>query len=124
VVRENRVKITSQTLTGVSDADYDTGTDYVNGEIEKVVVTGAGIEYDLDITPTINSGLTTGFQILNVQATGNAAYYPRMNVQEVDGTAAAAGDNLWGKPVVASTLDYNASVLATGSSITVKVYYR
>ena len=124
MVRENRIKIHRQTLTGVGGLDYKTSSDTIDGEIEKVTVIGAGVIHELDITPTAYSGLSSaGFQFLNIAATGNGTYYPRVTLESNDGTDAAAGDNKWGKYVVRSKVDYNASVLATGSTVTVRVYY-
>lgn len=122
MVRDERIKILRQVLTGVSDTDAETNPNAVNGKIEQISILGTGVEYDLNIATSTFSGL--GIQsILDVQATGNAVYYPRAEVQKNEGTGAAAGDNKWQHYVVADQLEFNAGVLATGSSITVRVYY-
>lgn len=122
MVRGERVKIIRQDLTGVSNTDYKTSEIGLNGTIEQILIDGIDIEYDLNIKSTNLSGLSVQ-NILDVQATGNNVYYPRVAVMNVSGTAASAGDNLWGKIVVDDKLDFDATVLATGSKITVRVYY-
>ncbi|MBW1975931.1 MAG: hypothetical protein JRI45_10225 [Deltaproteobacteria bacterium] len=122
MVREERIKILRQVLTGASDTDAKTNPNAINGKIEQISVLGTGVEYDLNITPSSFSGLSAQ-SILDVQATGDNVFYPRATVEKNDGTDAAAGDNKWGHYVVADQLDFNASVLATGSEITVRVYY-
>ena len=122
MARSNRVKVLRQVLTGVGDADAETSTSAVNGRIEQISIHGTDVEYDLNITPSNFSGLSMQ-SILDVQATGDSVFYPRATVESYDGTDAAAGDNKWGNYVVADQLDFNASVLATGSEITVRVFY-
>ena len=122
MVRDERIKILKQVLTGVSDTDAETNPNAINGTIEQISVLGTGIIHELNITTSTFSGLSAQ-SILDVAATGNAVYYPRATVESNDGTDAAAGDNKWGKYVVADQLEFNAGVLATGSTITVRVYY-
>lgn len=122
MVRDERVKIIRQVLTGVSDADYERNPNAINGRIEQITIVGPGVSFDLDIKPTTYSGLSTQ-NILDVSVTGTSIYYPRVPAMDISGTEIVSTGSVYEKMVVADTLDFNAANLATGSSITVRVYY-
>jgi len=122
MVRDERIKILRQVLTGADDTDAETNSNAINGKIEQVSILGTGVEYDLNITPTSFSGLDAQ-TVLNVQATGDAVFYPRTVAEDNTGSDADGYSNKWQHFVVADQLDFNAGILATGSSITVRVYY-
>ncbi len=122
MVRDERIKILRQVLTGVSDADYERNPNAINGKIEQVTIVGEGISFDLDIKPTTYSGLSTQ-NILDVSTTGTGIFYPRIPMMDISGIELVSTGSIYDKIVVADTLDFNAANLATGSTITVRVYY-